>query len=292
MGSKIGTCSLFLASLSAASAAIDISFSTVSVYDSGNGLDEYRFANAATVDGESLDVILTVNSTSAGVDYGDGALVNGGSGLGGSNEYGISTVDGNGNTSDGNESLFFVIASDTDAYVSFNLRFIDGAGDAFAVNDTVIVQVYDIDQDTSGNDFSDTFGVVSSETVNGVNLNDPSNLEVSTLNYDSTEYEVATLTSGEGTNYLATGNVDNSTTASGQEQHTASVIYSGIGTDGIELLWGITGTSASRRGLFLSATNPPLVDVNTPGVPEPASTALLLGFACGIFGLQRRQFRK
>ena len=200
MGSKFGAYSLFFATLSVASAAIDISFSSVTVYDSGNGLDEYRFVNAATVDGESLDVILTVNSTSAGVDYGDGALVNGGSGLGGNNEYGLSTVDGNGNSSDGNESIFFVIASDTDAYVSFNLRFIDANENAFAVTDTVIVQVYDIDQDTTGNDFSDTFGVISSETVNGVMLNDPTNLAVSTLTYDSTEYEVATLAAGESTN--------------------------------------------------------------------------------------------
>lgn len=292
MGSKLGAYSLFFATLSVASAAIDISFSTVTVYDSGNGLDEYRFVNAATVDGESLDVILTVNSTSAGVDYGDGALVNGGSGLGGNNEYGLSTVDGNGNSSDGNESIFFVIASDTDAYVSFNLRVIDTNENAFAVTDTVIVQVYDIDQDTTGNDFSDTFGVISSETVNGVMLNDPTNLAVSTLTYDSTEYEVATLAAGESTNYLVTGNVDNSTTAPGQEQHTASVVYSQIGTDGVEFLWGITGTSGSRRGLFLSATNPPLVEVNAPGVPEPASSVLWLGLACGLFGLQRRQFRK
>ena len=259
-----------------------MSFKEISVISNVDGLVECAFENAATTTGGvQLDVRLTITSLVNGASYidGNGPLVNGGQGLGGSGDLGASTFDAD--TSGADETLFFVIDEGTDVHVSMNLRFVrnDDKTD-FNLTETIFLQSFDIDKGQTSDTYSDTFGWVGSQTTGAATFSATTNLGFGTPLVTAGE-TFTTARLGPGTE--DSSNINNDPSDPLQIDHTVELRYDNVPVEGIDLSWGVEGeNTTSRRGMFLSGQNPPLIQV-----PEPSVVWLMVG--TGLLILRRRR---
>ncbi|GEM_PF-5494604 len=280
---------------------ISLHFQNISVEDDGSSSNEvvYKFTDVGTDSvGTNLNAFMTIqlltdviNGASFDQSSGNGLLVGGGQGTGSSNDHGASTFNANSGEDSMDETIFFAIDNDTDAYVRFNIRFTDAddSDSDYSMVDTVLFQAFDIDQDTTNNDFSDSFGFIQSQTSAGPFYGEGTQLTSKAQTVGGTEYQMITLSDPDGAgglNFQDVGNINTDPSDPDQVAHTVALVFDSIGTGGVDFVWGMTGTSGSRRGMFLSGSNPPLVAPVIPELQSGVLAAMLL-----LFFAVARKFR-
>ena len=186
------------------------------------------------------------------------------------------------------------------AFVTFNLSFWesdgivgsldDSANNAYSI-DNITFQAFDIDRSTL--QYSDIFGYSDANAPTSTTLAADTLLEQT--GFENTEtyavpenYTTYALQKDEEGNYLGEGGVTPNSPMSEQEDFAVNLEYDDFHEG--NFIWGITGersNSAGKRGMWLSGSSDPVVDIVAPATPTPTVYAFT-ALAAGLYFKNRR----